>query len=89
MNKYLITVVETIRVENVNAVEKLHEELKEDKRFELKKFEYAHKEVKCKKEIVDEYELVKATLVFNNEKEPSCSVNIDFDIDVGYFPEGN
>ena len=87
--KYLCQVVETIRVSNVNEVEKLHTELKEDKRFELKKFEYAHKEVKSKSEVIDEYELVKATLVFNNEKEPSCSVNIDFDVEQGYFPEAN
>lgn len=87
--KYLCQVVETIRVSNVNEVEKLHTELKEDKRFELKKFEYAHKEVKSKNEVIDEYELVKATLVFNNEKEPSCSVNIDFDVEQGYFPEAN
>lgn len=87
MSKYLCQVVETIRVANVNEVEKLHNELKEDKRFDLKKFEYAHKEVKSKGEVIDEYELVKATLIFNNEKEPDCSVEIDFKIDQGFFPE--
>ena len=85
--KYLTSIVETIRVPNVNEVEQLHTELREDKRFELKKFEYAHKEVKAKGEIIDEYELVKATLVFNNEKEPNCSVNIDFKVEPGFFPE--
>lgn len=85
--KYLCQVVETIRVSNVNEVEKLHTELKEDRRFELKKFEYAHKEVKSKGEVIDEYELVKATLVFNNEKEPSCSVKIDFKVEDGAFPD--
>lgn len=76
--KYLISVVESIRVPNVTEVEKLHTELREDKRFELKKFEYTHKEVKSKGEVIDEYELVKATLVFNNEKEPTSIVGIDF-----------
>ena len=85
--KYLISVVETIRVANVNEVEKLHTVLKEDKRFELKKFEYSHKEVKSKGEVIDEYELVKATLIFNNEKEPSCSVKIDYNVEEGFFPE--
>ena len=85
--KYLVSVVETIRVPNVNEVEKLHTSLKEDKRFDLKKFEYTHKEVKSKGEVIDEYELVKATLVFNNEKEPSCSVKIDFKVEDGVFPE--
>ena len=87
MSKYLCQVVETIRVSNVNEVEKLHTELKEDNRFELKKFEYAHKEVKSKGEVIDEYELVKATLIFNNEKEPDCSVDVDFKIDQGFFPD--
>lgn len=85
--RYLVSIVETIRVPNVNEVEKLHTLLKEDKRFDLKKFEYAHKEVKSKGEVIDEYELVKATLVFNNEKEPTCSVKIDFNIENGVFPE--
>ena len=85
--KYLISVVETIRVPNVNEEEKLHTELKKDKRFELKKFEYSHKEVKSKGEVIDEYELVKATLIFNNEKEPGCFVDIDFNIEQGFFPE--
>ena len=84
---YVTQVVETIRVPNVSQVEKLHKELKDDPRFELKKFEYQHKEVKSKGEIIDEYELVKATLVFNAEKEPNSYVQIDFKIDAGFFPE--
>lgn len=87
MAKYLCQVVETIRVSTVNEVEKLHKELKEDRRFELKKFEYAHKEIKQKGEVIDEYELVKATLVFNSEKEPTCTVKVDFNIDEGFFPD--
>ena len=78
--KYLCQIVETIRVSTVSEVEKLHTEFKEDNRFDLKKFEYTHKEVKSKGEVIDEYELVKATLVFNNEKEPSNLVNIDFEV---------
>jgi hypothetical protein len=84
---YITQVVETIRVPNVNEVEKLHKELKDDNRFELKKFEYSHKDVKQKGEIIDEYELVKATLVFNLEKEPTSSVDIEFTIENGFFPE--
>jgi hypothetical protein len=87
MSRYLCQVVETIRVATVNEVEKLHVELKNDSRFELKKFEYTHKEVKQKGEIVDEYELAKATLVFNKEREPDSMVNIEFHVDNGYFPE--
>ena len=84
---YITQVVENIRVPNVNEVEKLHTQLKNDKRFELKKFEYQHKEVKQKGEVIDEYELVKATMVFNNEKEPTYTVKINFDTEEGIFPE--
>ena len=83
---YLTQVVETIRVPSVSEVEKLHAKLKDDSRFELKKFEYQHKDVKQKGEIIDEYELVKATLLFNTEKEPTHYVDVQFNLEEGYFP---
>lgn len=86
MSKFLVSTVEVIRVDTVDEVEKLHTTLKEDKRFELKKFEYTHKEVKSKGEVIDAYELVKATLIFNNEKEPDCTVSINYDVQAGAFP---
>ena len=85
---YLTKIVETIRVPNVNDVEALHTELKNDNRFELKKFEYQHKEIKQKGEVIEEYELVKATLCFNSEKEPDSFVDIDFKIG-GSFPDAD
>lgn len=86
---YVTQIVQSIRVPNVNEVEKLHKQLKDDNRFELKKFEYQHKEVKQKGEIVDEYELVKATMNFNAEKEPTHYVGIDITLEEGVFPEVN
>ena len=47
---------------------------------------YTYKTKKAKGEIIDSYELVKATLVFNNEKEPDCTVSIDFNVQAGAFP---
>ena len=85
---YLTQIVETIRVPNVNDVEALHTELKHDNRFELKKFEYQHKEIKQKGEVIEEYELVKATLFLNSEKEPDSLVDIDFKIG-GSFPDAD
>ena len=38
------------------------------------------------KEVVEEYELVKATLLFNAEKEPTHYVDIKFELEEGYFP---
>ena len=52
---YVTQIIQSIRVPNVNEVEKLHAQLKNDRRFELKKFEYQHKEIKEKKEVVDEF----------------------------------
>lgn len=85
---YLISAVHTIRVPNVAAVEKLHSDLKNDSRFTLKKFEYQQKEIKEKGEVIEEYQLVKATLIFNNEKEPDTEVEIDYDINDAFFKEG-
>ena len=84
---YVTQIIQSIRVPNVNEVEKLHAQLKNDRRFELKKFEYQHKEIKEKKEVVEEYELVKATMVFNNEKKPTQWIGIDFTFEEGIFPE--
>ena len=84
---YVTQVVQSIRVPNVTEVEKLHKQLKDDNRFELKKFEYQHKEVKQKGEIIDEYELVKATMSFNAEKEPTHYVGIEITLEEGVFPE--
>jgi hypothetical protein len=84
---YVTQIVQSIRVPNVNEVEKLHKQLKNDNRFDLKKFEYQHKEVKQKGEVVDEYELVKATMNFNSEKEPTHYVGIEINLEEGVFPE--
>lgn len=78
--KYLVSAVNTIRVDTVEEVERLHSQLKEDNRFTLKKFEYQHKEIKAKGEVLEEYELVKATLVFNNEKEPDLDIEIEYEV---------
>lgn len=76
--RYLIEVTEKIRVGTVKEVEELHQELKHDNSFFLKKFEYTHKEIKEKGEVVEEYELVKATKIFNEEKNPSYEVITDY-----------
>lgn len=83
---YVTQIVQSIRVPNVNEVEKLHTKMRDDNRFELKKFEYTHKEIKEKGEVVEEYELVKATLLFNAEKEPTHYVDVQFTLEEGVFP---
>ena len=44
--KYLVSSVDTYRVNTVEEVEQFHEELKNDTHFTLASFGYKHKEVK-------------------------------------------
>lgn len=76
--KYLINTTNTYRVHTVEDVEKLHEELKQDTRFELVSFSYTTKDIKEKREVVDQYQLVKAKLVFTNEKEPEAVYEVEY-----------
>ena len=73
---YLISAVDTYRVPTVEDVEKLHEILLEDTHFQLTEFSYKTKEIKVKGEVVEEYQLVKAKKIFNNEKEPDSSTQV-------------
>ena len=78
MAKYVINTVVTYRVETVEEVEKLHEELSADNRFQLVAFSYTTKYIKSTDE---EYQVVKAKLVFNNEKSPETNIEIDYKVD--------
>lgn len=74
--KYLLKAVDTYRVDNVEEVDKLHQALLDDKNFELVAFSYTHKEIKSKGEVVEEYEVVKATKVFAEEKYPDIQYDV-------------
>jgi hypothetical protein len=76
--KYLLNTVVTYRVHTVEDAEALHQELKKDSRFELTAFSYSTKDVKAKGELIDQYQVVKAKLVFATEKEPEGDYDIDF-----------
>ena len=76
--KYLINTVVTYRVHTIEDAERLHEDLKNDSRFECVSFSRTTKPIKEKREIVDTYELCKAKLVFTDEKEPEANYDIDF-----------
>lgn len=79
--KHLIKVTNVYRVPTVNAALELREELSNMKYGELNSFSYTTKPIKEKGEVVDEYQLVKATIVFNNEKDPDSTVDASYDID--------
>ena len=76
--KYLISCTNTWRVHTVEDVERIHEELKNDTRFELTQFSYTTKDIKEKREVIDSYQLVKAKLVFTSEKEPEMTYEVDY-----------
>lgn len=76
--KHLINTIETYRVDTVEEVEKLHEEMKNDPCFTLASFSYKTKYLKSKGEIIDEWQLVTAKKVFNDEKAPEVNYNITY-----------
>ena len=73
MTKYLIKTTMTYRVATVDEVEQLHEDLINNENFSLVGFAYKTKVIKQKGEIVEEYQLVTATVTINDEKEPEDS----------------
>ena len=81
MSKYLVNTTETFRVDTLEEVERLQEEVKSDHRYETASFTYKSKCSKSKGEIVDEWYQVTIKKKFNDEKEPITTVNIDYEVD--------
>lgn len=78
--KFLISTVDTYRVDTVAEVEQLHEELLENPTFSLTGFSYKTKTIKMKGEVVEEYQLVRATKTFTDEREPAQQVTINYEV---------
>ncbi len=76
--KYLLNTTVTYRVHTIDDAERLHQELKDDPRFECVSFSRTTKDVKAKGEVIDSYEICKAKLVFATEKNPESGYDIDF-----------
>lgn len=81
MKKYLITNVLTFRVATVAEALQLREELQNAKYADLVNFSYKTKPIKEKGDVVDEYQLVKATLSFNAEKEPLQEISVKYEME--------
>lgn len=77
--KYLLKAVDTYRVATVDDVETLHQELLDDPCFDLVAFSYKTKYIKQKGDIIDEYQVVSATKVFTDEKEPDRVVSVSYE----------
>lgn len=78
--KYLLSVTDVYRVPTVADVEALHESLSQDPNFTLTAFSYKTKLVKAKGEVIDEYQVVTAKKVFNEEKDPISSINVFYEV---------
>lgn len=78
--RYLLKVVDTYRVGTVEEVEQLHEELLDNPNFTLTAYSYKTKYIKAKGAIIEEYQVVTATKVFNEEKDADSSVNIIYEV---------
>ena len=78
MQKYLINNVLTYRVPTVEDALQLRDELQQTDYDELVNFSYTTKYIKAKGEIVEEYQLVKAKLEFNAEKDPEQHIEVSY-----------
>lgn len=74
---YLINAVNTYRVPTVEDALELREELSNLKYCELESFSYT---TKYNKKTEEEYQVVKAKLVFNDVKEPDSTIEATYDL---------
>lgn len=78
--KYLITTVETYRVDTESEAKALIEQAKQDNHSILSKYTSEYKERKAKGEVIDEYFKVTLTRQFDDIKEPSSQVEISYEV---------
>lgn len=78
--RYLISTTDTYRVDTVAEAEALHEELKQDRNFNLTSFGYKYECKKKSGEIEDEWYLATAKKEFNDRKEPVSKVEISYEV---------
>ena len=80
MSKYLVSTVETYRVDTESEATRAIEEAKNDGSYVLGKYTSEHKERKSKGEVIDEYWKLSLTKLFNDIKEADTPVTINYEI---------
>lgn len=85
MSKYLISTVETYRIDTEAEVKKAIEEAKEDSSFILVKYTSEYKERKQKGEVIDEFYKLTLTKSFDDIKEPVGSTTIEYNTNPSAF----
>lgn len=78
MSKYLLSVTETYRVDTVEEVEQMHEDFVQAEHYDLMSFSYKTKQKKSKGEIVEEYQVVSAKKIFNDEKDIAGDYEVNY-----------
>lgn len=79
--KYLITCVETYRIDNENEATELINKAKAASDFTLIKYNCEYKEKKKGGEVIDEYYKVILTKGFNDEKEPERDIEVKYEVE--------
>lgn len=79
MDKYLLNNVLTFRVPTVTDALALRDELSNLPLGDLVNFSYTTKYIKVKGEVVEEYQVVKAKLEFNAEKDSMQHINVSYE----------
>ena len=82
---YLISTVETYRVDSESEAAKLIEEAKQSHQFTLSKYSSVYKERKQKGEVIDAWHRVSLTKTFDDEKDPISQVEITYDTEGSAF----
>ena len=77
---YLLKVTNIYRVPTVADALALREELSKTDCGELTAFSYTTKYIKQKGEIIEEYQVCKATIEFTPEKEPESVIRATYEV---------
>lgn len=75
-DSYLIDDIQKRRLPTVEDALAWRDELQKGPLGELINFSYTQKVIKAKGEVVEEYVLAKATIKFNEEKDPEYDVEV-------------
>lgn len=80
MAKYLISTVETYRADSEGEAAQIINEAKACNDWNLSKYSSVKKERKIKGEVVDEWYKVSLVKIFDDEKEPSGTMEVNYTI---------
>lgn len=81
MARYLVSTVETYRVDNEFGVQQMLEQAKKAPEYELVKYTSEKKEVKVKGEVVDTYYKLSLYKAFNDIKNPDSEIDVYYEVD--------